>query len=147
MLRFNQWPFYCFFAGGDLKERGQVSPTVPKAGASPSLPRGCSAPRVRSRRHRHGTDVTVPYPHAQSRRLPRLRGSDGDGRVSLSPSPWSIPICRWEEQGVTLAPLRPGSGLSVEVPVFAVPVPITRSDNQLPSASVTSPGRAAACFG
>lgn len=72
--------------------------------------------------------VTVPYPHA--------RGAQQGIPV---PIPREHPRRQAGRAKVAL-PLRPGSELSAAVPEVAVPVPITRSDNQLPSAAVTSPG-------
>lgn len=72
--------------------------------------------------------VTVSYPHT--------RGAQQGIPV---PIPWEHPRRQAGRVKVAL-PLRPGSELSAAVPEVAVPVPITRSDNQLPSAAVTSPG-------
>lgn len=68
-------------------------------------------------------DVTVPYPHA--------REAQQGIRV---PIPLEHPRRRAGRAEVR-------SELSAAVPEVAVPVPITRSDNQLPSAAVTPPGR------
>lgn len=87
----------------------RMSPSIPKARASPGwqqlLAQGTLSSRVCSRCHHHRVDVTVPFPCAQSRRLPR--------GIRMSLSRWSVPIRSGKSRGDS-APAYPGSGLSVE---------------------------------
>lgn len=77
-----------------------------------------------------GIDVAVPYP--------RARGAERGVPIPIPPQ---HPHRQVGKAKVTVP------GVRAEVPEVAVPVPITRSDNQLPSAAVTSPGSGSSGLG